>query len=56
MSESDWCMSCGEPGYQADVCPQAQRPCGHHCNHIEDGSCHWCGHEDPEDIGDTYGT
>jgi len=39
------CMTCGGE-WESDVCPASQRPCGHHCNHMDySGICHWCGAE-----------
>lgn len=35
------CYSCGN--WPEDECPKSERPCGHHCNHYDDGDCHWCG-------------
>lgn len=29
-----------------DACPNSERPCGHHCNHVgTHDSCCWCGAE-----------
>jgi hypothetical protein len=41
LPESTECFSCGmEP---RDTCPQSQRVCGHHCNHIwTHENYHWC--------------
>lgn len=36
------CDSCAE-GDPEGECPDSERPCGHHCNHIwEQDCCHWC--------------
>lgn len=37
------CYSCGGE-WDDQKCSQSKRPCGHHCNHCDDGMCHWCGH------------
>lgn len=36
------CDSCNGEWHDS-VCTASQRLCGHHCNHVDDGSCHWCG-------------
>lgn len=41
----DECYSCGELD-PLNECPNAERPCGHHCNHIwTHDLCDWCGME-----------
>lgn len=41
---TDDCATCGETPNAVEKCPKAQRPCGHHCNHVwESDTCCWCG-------------
>lgn len=40
---NDECYSCGEND-PLNECPNAERICGHHCNHIwTHDLCDWCG-------------
>lgn len=37
------CATCGEIEGVEGECPESQRPCGHHCNHIwTHDACCWC--------------
>lgn len=49
LDPDDECIDCAEGVNPFDVCPNAKRPCGHHCNcvWIHD-CCHWCGMESVE--------
>lgn len=55
------CGSCPEfrAGTQEtpeDICANAQRECGHHCNHVwTNDRCHWCGMEYGEEGAVTWG-
>jgi hypothetical protein len=53
MEEND-CVTCSEiRGTMAelrDMCPESDRPCGHHCNHLwQSDCCCWCGVQIDED-------